>query len=445
VAPETRYTTSSGDLSIAYQVAGDGPPDIMVVPGFISHADYQWEIGPYRGLLETLSSVGRMAVFDKRGIGLSDRNLGLGTIEDRMDDIRAVMDAVAMDRAHVVSVSEGGPLAVLFAATYPERVQSLTLWASFSRILHADDYPWGATEESAEAFVEAVSAVWGTGMGTRFMVKGLPTDDESVAVMARLERAAATPNGVRAILTNNNTFDVREVLPTVSAPALVINRTDDPLIPVEGGAYLAEHIPGATFLELPGDWHVNADADAEVECFDAIVEFITGDRPAHVAEVDRVLATVLFTDICDSTARAAELGDHRWKELLARHDTLAAQEVQRHRGTLVKTTGDGLLATFDGPARAVRCAQAVRNRVGSLGIDIRAGVHTGEIERQGDDVAGIGVHIGARVAGLAGPEEVLASQTVKDLVLGSGLEFEPRGIHQLKGVPGDWQLYAVAG
>ena len=324
--PETRYTTSSGDISIAYQVVGEGPPDVVVVPGFISHADYQWEIGAYRGLLVELARVGRMAVFDKRGIGLSERTLGLGTVEDRMDDIRAVMDAAGMERAHVVGVSEGGPLGIVFSATYPERVESLTIWASWARVRWAPDYPEGIPDRRADHFVDLVAEGWGSGHGMDLMVKNVPTDEGTRELVARMERSAATPTGVRKILGSNLAIDVRDVLPTVSVPTLVINRTDDPLVPIEIGRHIAEGIPGARFLELPGDWHVNADSSEETDCYDAIVEFITGTRPVHEQEVDRVLATVLFTDICESTARAAELGDRVWREIL--ESTIASPSIR---------------------------------------------------------------------------------------------------------------------
>jgi pimeloyl-ACP methyl ester carboxylesterase len=440
VSRETLYA-DSGELSIAYQVLGEGPPDVIFIPGFISHADLQWENPLFRRFQERVGAFSRLVVFDKRGTGLSERTLGSGSIEDRMDDVRAVADAADVERATVIGISEGGPMALVYAATYPERVRSLVIWGASARIRRDDDYPIGVDEELLAGFPAAIRRLWGSGRALPMFLNRIDDAVDQEAI-ARYERAAATPRQVEQILTHNIEIDVRGALPSIQVPTLVVHRTGDPLIPIAHGRYIAEQVESATFREFAGDWHLNGTGTPEDEVFDAIEEFVTGETGVR-HEVDRVLATVLFTDICDSTARAATLGDSQWRTLLERHDAATAEEVGRHRGQLVKTTGDGALASFEGPARAVRCAQAIQRRMDGIGVAVRAGVHTGEIERRGDDVAGISVHIGARVAALAGPGEVLASQTVKDLVLGSDLHFEARGAHELKGVPGEWQLYAV--
>ena len=440
--PETRYARS-GDLSIAHQVFGSGPVDLVFVFGFISHVELAWENPWLRGMLERLGSIARVIWFDKRGIGLSDRSLGLGTPEDRMDDIRAVMDAAGSERAVVMGLSEGGPLAMLFAGTYPERVHSLVLWATFARILDAEDYPPGVPESVFGQFVAQLEAAWGTGDALPFFAPNLHEDPAMKRLSARYERNAATPRVAAEVMQANAQMDSRAALPALTMPTLLVHRTGDPLVAVAHGRWLAEHLPNARYVELPGDFHTNGAVGGDDDVLDAVEEFVTGTKPVRLDPVDRVLATVLFTDIVDSTVRAAEIGDHRWRELLDRHDRLSEQEIARHGGHLVKTTGDGLLATFDGPARGVRCAQAIEQQVAPLGIQVRAGLHTGEIERRGADVSGLGVHIGARISGLAAAGEVLVSRTVKDLVVGSGLAFEDRGQHQLKGVPDEWQVYAV--
>jgi class 3 adenylate cyclase len=442
--PEIKYA-QSGELSIAYQTFGEGDLELVFVPGFISHADLAWEEGTLlRGIYDRLATFARVTTFDKRGTGLSERSLGFGTAEDRMDDIRAVMDAAGIERAALAGISEGGPLTTLFAATYPERASALVLWDTFARVLKAPDYPIGFNPPEVEFTIKLLVERWGTGDGLPLLVAGLADDPEGKAFSARYERAAATPSAVRQIMERNCEIDVRTALAAVSAPTLVIHRTGDPPVPVAMGKYLAEHIPGARFAELPGDWHVNAAPGAEDDALDEIEEFLTGRRHEPVTPVDRVLKTVLFTDIVDSTARAASEGDRRWHELLDAHDSTIRRELGRFRGEEVNTTGDGFLAAFDGPGRAINCAQAIADAARGVGVEVRAGLHTGECELRGDDLAGIAVHIGARVASLAGPGEVLVTSTVRDLVAGSGIEFDDRGRHELKGVPGEWQVLAVA-
>lgn len=444
-APETQYA-QSGDLSIAYQVFGEGELDLVFVPGFISNADLSWE-SPLLGgeFFPRFASFARVITFDKRGTGLSERTLGFGSAQDRMDDIRAVMDAAGCERAALVGISEGGPLTILFAATYPERVSALVPWGTFARLQRAPDYPYGVDPELVEPFIEGVAARWNTGKALRFFISNMPTDPETSASIARYERTAATPTMVREILRRNCEIDVRSALPAVNAPTLVVHRRDDNVVPFECGKYVADHIEGARFLELPGAWHLNGSPGGETDALDAIEEFLTGRRHEDPVEIDRVLKTVVFTDIVGSTERAAELGDRRWRQLLDAHDAMIRSQLGRYRGQEVNTTGDGFLAAFDGPGRAINCAQAIASRSHDLGLEIRAGLHSGEVERRGDDLSGIAVHIGARVAALAEPGEVLVTGTVRDLVNGSDIHFVDRGCHPLKGVPGEWQVLAVRG
>jgi class 3 adenylate cyclase len=438
-SPETRYA-KSGDVHIAYQVSGEGPIDLVLVPGFVSHVELAREMQFTRSY--EAESFARLIRFDKRGTGLSDRSVGVATLEQRMDDVRAVMDAVGIERAALWGISEGGPMCILFAATYPERTSALVLQASFACRMQTPDQPYGLHPDAAEGLVAAFEAQWGTGSVLGSFFPSMMNDPVVREQFARYERNAASPSALVDILRMVGATDVRAVLPTISVPTLVIHSAGDLMVPVEHGRYLAEHIPGARYVELPGADHVSIQAD-EAGAMDDIEEFLTGHRPAHGS--DRVLATVLFTDICGSTERASALGDRAWRRLLDEHDSLSSHEVDRHRGRLIKTTGDGLLATFDGPARAVQCAVAIRDRLRPLGVSIRAGVHTGEVEVRGEDVGGIAVHIGSRVAALADPDEVMVSRTVTDLVAGSGLTFVDRGTHSLKGVPHDWQLFALAG
>jgi class 3 adenylate cyclase len=436
---ETRYA-KSGDLSIAYQVAGRGR-DVVFVAGSVSHVELGWEGPPVGPLQRRLSGLGRMITFDKRGVGLSDRTAELPTLEQRMDDVRAVMDAADCERAAVVGMSEGGPMALLFAATYPERVSALVLWATFARLAWAPDYPDGVDLQEAEAFMDQIEESWGHGRVVPLIaMQDAPDDEATRRAFARFERNSATPAMAAAANRFSLYIDARPALGAISAPTLVVHRTGDPLINVVHGRYLAEHIRGARFSEYPGDFHESALGKDE-EILDEIEEFLTGTR--REPEIDRVLKTIMFTDIVGSTERAVSMGDRRWHELLDAHDSAVREELERFHGDEVKTIGDGFLAAFDGPARAIRCAQAITDKAEDLGLALRAGLHTGECEARGDDLAGIAVHIGARVGNLAGPGEVLVTSTVRDLVTGSGVEFHDRGRHKLKGIPGEWRLLAV--
>ena len=439
--PETRYA-KSGDVNIAYQVVGDGPFDLIHVPMFVSNLELQWEDPAERRYYERLASFCRLIMFDKRGTGLSDR-VAVATLEERMDDLRAVMDAAGSQRAAVFGSSEGGALSILFTATYPERVSALVLYGAYPRMAWAPDYPDGIPEEIHALTVQHFEENWGRGQEGGIPVWALAPDraDDPAWRKAhgRWERLSASPGAAVAAYQMIREIDVRHLLSAIRVPTLVLYRMAD-LAHAAGSRYLGAHIPGAKVVEVPGNtyWPYLGDQDA---ILDEIEEFLTGVRP--VPEPDRALATVLFTDIVSSTERAATLGDDAWTRTLDRHDAQVAREVERHRGRRINTTGDGMLATFDGPARAVRCAQAICGAVRSLGIEVRAGLHTGEIELRGADIGGIAVHIGQRVSALAGPGEVLVSSTVKDLVAGSGITFADRGSHVLKGVPDEWRVFAV--
>ncbi|HEY1237480.1 MAG TPA: adenylate/guanylate cyclase domain-containing protein [Solirubrobacterales bacterium] len=437
---ETRYA-KSGDLSIAYQAVGSGR-DVVFVAGSVSHVELGWEDPPQAPVHRRLSRFGRLITFDKRGVGLSDRTAELPTLEQRMDDLRAVMDAADCERAAVVGMSEGGPTALLFAALYPERVSALVLWATFARLAWAPDYRQGIDVEEAEEFMDQIEESWGHGrVGPLLSTQDAPENEATRRRAARFERSSATPAMAAAANRFSLYIDARHALSSISAPTLVIHRTGDPLINVVHGRYLAEHIRGARFSEFPGDFHESAMGKDE-EVLDEIEEFLTGTRQEH--EIDRVLKTIMFTDIVGSTERAVSMGDHRWHDLLDAHDSAVRGQLERFHGQEVKTIGDGFLAAFDGPARAIRCAQAITGEAEDMGLEVRAGLHTGECEARGDDLAGIAVHIGARVGNLAGPNEVIVTSTVRDLVTGSGLEFHDRGMHELKGIPGEWQVLAVA-
>jgi len=437
--PETKYT-HNGDVTIAYQVVGNGPFDLVLVPGFVSHLEQGWEEPAYARFLQRLASFSRLLLFDKRGTGLSDRVAGIPTLEQRMDDVRAVMDSVGCQRAALLGVSEGGSMTALFAATYPERTSALILYSSIVKAAWAPDYPWGAKPGEAEIANEKWRNEWGSPLGLEMFAPSVANDERFRQWWAKFLRLGASPSAVIANRRMNMEIDIRGILPTIHVPTLVLHRSGDQSIYIEEGRYLAEHIPDAKFVELRGDdhfWWVG-DSDSIVN---EIQEFLTGERQA--IEPDRVLATVLFTDIVDSTKRAAEMGDRRWRDLLDSHNALMHKEVTRFRGRAIKSTGDGLLATFDGPARAIHCAFAISTEVRRLGVEIRAGLHTGEIELIGDDVGGIAVHIAARVLAKADANEVWASRTVKDLVVGSGFQFSERGIYNLKGIPGEWRLFTV--
>ena len=438
--PETRYARL-GDLHLAYQVLGEGPPDILLLDQWFGNVEEQWDVPPMATFRERLASFGRLIMFDKRGTGLSDPipTSALPTLEAFMADIPAVLDEVGSASAAVIANIGGGILAIPFAAAHPERVSSLILVDCFARFQEADDFPIGAPEEAvAPALAEAERN--GQGVMLDLFAPSVSGDERLRRAWSRYERHAATPGSTVAIVRLIYQSDVRDVLPAIRVPTLVIHRADALGFAADHGRYLAEHIEGSTYVELPGAdnliWAGNQEAIVA-----EIAAFVTGVRPAP--EPNRVLATVLFTDIVGSTKLAAELGDARWREVLGEHDDLTRRQIDRFGGRAVKSVGDGVLATFDGPAKAVRCTAAIRDDVAQLGINIRAGLHTGEIEVQPDDVTGLAVHIGARIAALAGPREILVSSTVRDLVVGSGLEFDERGEHELKGVPGTWRVCSV--
>lgn len=438
--PRTRYA-KSGDINIAYQVMGDGPLDLIVVPGWMSNLDMQWQMIGYDDWVSRLTSFCRLIVFDKRGSGLSDRDVGDSTLEERMDDLRAVLDAVGSERAAVLGFSEGGSLAMLFAASCPERVHALVLFGSFACAREAPDFPEGRLiAASIDEMVRIAEREWGEGKTVDYIAPSVAHVPAAVEFTQRFERAAFSPRAARATARWIAEIDARDVACSLHVPTLVLHRAGDHLIPAVSGRWLGAHIPGARYVELPGDYHAPWSGDVRL-VGDEIEEFLTGSR-GH-SEIDRVLATVLFTDIVGSTEHAAEIGDRDWQQLLQRHHEIVREELRRHRGVEQNTTGDGFFATFDGPARAVRCAQRICEAVRGVGLAVRAGVHTGECERAGDDLAGIAVHISARVMAHAEPGEVLVSSTVKDLVAGSGLVFADRGVHVLKGVPGEWKLYAA--
>ena len=439
--PKTEYARS-GDVHIAYQVVGQGPLDLVYVPGWVSHVEQAWEEPALARFLRRLSSFSRLIVFDKRGTGLSDRvpDDKLPTLEERMDDLRAVMDAAGSERAAVFGVSEGGNLCALFAATYPERTTSLVMFGCFAKRIWSPDYPWAPTPEQRQHEYELVEREWVNLLDLARYVPCKIGDQAFARHLTAYMRSAASPGAAVALLRMNTQIDIRLVLPTIRVPTLVIHRTGDRDAHVEEGRWLAARIPGARFVELPGDDHLPWVGDQDA-ILDEIQEFLTGIRQSP--ELDRALATVLFTDIVGSTELAARLGDRAWQALLEQHHALVRRELDRFRGREVDTAGDGFFATFDGPARASRCACSIRDAVRQLGIEVRAGVHTGEVELTGEKIGGIAVHIGARVAATARASEVLVSSTVKDLVAGSGIGFTDRGIHELKGIPGEWHLFAA--
>ena len=439
MTPETRYANSGG-VSIAYQVLGEGALDLVVVPGWVSNLETTWEDPDRETFYRRLAGFSRLILFDKRGTGLSDRVTDLPSLEVRMDDVRAVLDAVGSQRAALFGWSEGGPMCALFAATYPQRTSALIMHGSYPRMMVAPDYEFGRTQEQLEAFLAEIERDWGGPVGIEARAPSRLHDELFRQRWARYLRMSASPTAAAALLRMNSEIDIRDVLPSIRVPTLILHSVNDRTLPVQASRYMAEHIPGAKFIELQGIDHIPYLSDTE-NITDAIEEFLTGMR--HHDVDDRVLATVMFTDIVGATETAARLGDKRWRELLMRHHDTVRGELQHFRGREIDTAGDGFFAAFDGPARAVRCACAAGDAVRPLGIELRAGVHTGDCEVMGDKYGGIAVHIGARIAACAAAGEVLVSRTVKDLVAGSGLVFDDRGARPLKGVPGDWPLFAV--
>lgn len=437
----TKYARS-GSVNIAYQVVGEGSIDLVYVMGWVSNLDYFWEEPSYARFLNRLASFSRVILFDKRGTGLSDRvqESDMPTLEQRMDDVRAVMDAVGSERAALFGVSEGGPMCALFAATYPHRTSALVMYGSYAKRIWAPDYPWAPTPQERQKFYDAIQDGWGGVVDLATLAPSVANDERFRQWFASYLRLSASPGAALALARMNTEVDIRHVLPTIRVPTLIIHRAGDLDIDVGGSRYMSKRIPNAKYIELSGVDHLPWVGDQDA-ILGEVEEFLTGVR--QIPGQDRVLATVLFTDIVGSTERAAALGDGRWKELLGRFFATVRKELGRFRGREIDTTGDGVLAIFDGPARAVQCACSVINAVRSLGIEIRAGLHTGEVEMMGTNIGGIAVHIGARVASRAGAGEVLVSSTVKDLVAGSGIEFEDRGMQTLKGISQEWHLFEV--
>jgi len=430
-------------VHIAYQVFGEGDIDLVLVNGFVTHVELIWEAEPSARFLEALGTFARVITFDRRGSGLSDPVPEAPTLEERMDDVRAVMDAAGSERAALFGISEGVPMSILFAATYPDRVQALVCSGGLARSTWDVDYPFATPVEALlESGFELVIPYWGQGAAIEVAAPSQADNPAARAFFARLERASASPGMLASLAQMFIDIDVRDVVPSVHVPTLVLHRRYDRLVNVRHGRWLAEHLPNARLVELPGGDHAPWFEGVE-ETLDEVKEFLTGAR--YAPEPDRILATVLFTDIVDSTDTAAQLGDQRWREVLESHRRGVRDALGRHGGREVKSLGDGFLLSFDGPARGIRCARAILDSSEELGIRVRAGLHTGECEVMGDDLGGIAVHIAARVSALAEPSEVLVSRTVKDLVAGSGIEFADRGVHQLKGVPDTWDLYAASG
>ncbi|MEH2497277.1 class 3 adenylate cyclase [Bradyrhizobium sp. AZCC 1678] len=434
MVPKTQYA-KSGDVRIAYQVVGEGPFDLVFVPGFISNLDVAWE-EPYRARVWTrLAAFARLIMFDKRGTGLSDRTVGAPTLEERMDDVRAVMDAVGSQQAALFGISEGGAMSVLFAATYPERTRALVLYGTYGHFSS-----WVVPPDRLEAALDRMEKNWGTGESLRLFAPSVASDETFKLSWARFERLGASPSAVVALMRMNSEIDVRPILPSIRVPTFIIHRQADVRVNVEAGRFMARQIPNAKYLELPGSDHMLWTGETE-RILDEVEEFLTGSRSA--IESDRVLATVLFTDIVNSTKRAETIGDRAWHDVLDRHNALVRREISRHRGHEVRTMGDGFLATFDGPARSIRCALAINEGVEALGLQVRAGLHTGEVEMADDDLSGIAVHIASRVATMAKPGQVLVSNTVRDLVAGSNIRFHDEGSHSLKGLTESVRLFAA--
>ena len=439
--PRTKYA-KSGNVRIAYQVFGDGALDLVYVPGWISHVEHAWEEPGYARFLARLATFARVITFDKRGTGLSDHDSGLPTLEERMDDVRAVMDAVGSERAAILGTSEGGNMSALFAATYPERTVALVLFGIFAKRIWSADYPWAPKPAERERWFELIETEWGGTVDLSTLAPSRAGDEAFAEWWGAYLRLGASPGAALALGRSNTEIDIREVLTAIRVPTLVLHRRGDHDVKIEEARYIAARVPNAKLVELEGEDHLIFAGDVEA-IIDEIEEFLTGARGS--LEPQRVLATILFTDIVGSTSQAAKLGDRRWHDLLNLHDRTVRQELVRFRGREINTTGDGFVAAFDGPARAIRSALAIAAAVRQFGIDVRAGIHTGECEVSGTSLAGIALHIGARVAAIAGPGEVLVSHTVKDLVAGSGIVFANRGSHPLRGIPGEWTIFAATG
>jgi pimeloyl-ACP methyl ester carboxylesterase len=436
---------SSGEFHIAYQVVGNGPIDLVLVPGWISHLEVAWEQPRLARFYRRLASFSRLILLDKRGTGMSDRvsPTSLPTLEDRMEDLHAILDGVGSRRAVLFGISEGGPLCMLFAATYPQRTEALVIFGSWARAFRAPDYDWGFDPIGFEDLLTALEPHWGQGAAVNVVAPSLASDEQFCAWWGHYERMSVSPGAAVGLLRMAFDGDVRHVLPVISVPTLVLHRARDAFVDVRHGRYIAEHIPGARYVELEGEDHLPlaGDTDAVDKEIKRFLSGLTG--VTWGSNLDRVLATVLITDIVGSTVRAASIGDQMWKEIIAVHNDHIRKELARYRGKEIRTSGDGFLATFDAPGRAICCARAICQSAHSLELEIRAGLHTGEIDLMENDLAGIAVHIGARVAALAGPSEVLVTDTVKNLVVGSGIEFIDRGSHVLRGVPGKRHLYSA--
>jgi pimeloyl-ACP methyl ester carboxylesterase len=431
----TRYA-KNGDINVAYQVFGEGNVDLVMVPGFISHIENYWDEPNLARWLRKVGSFARVILFDKQGTGLSDRSSEAPGMDERMDDVSAVMDAEGIEQAAIFGISEGGSLATLFAASHPERSQALILYGAFAQFKS-----WFPTQEALEDLFQYIDTAWGSGESIPMFAPTMADDPAFKEWWGKFERLGASPGAAKKIMQLNSQIDITDILPSVNVPTLVIHRKDDANVNVEGGRILAERISNAKYVELPGVDHLPMVGENPDRIIDEMAQFLTGEWGP--VETECVLATVLFTDIADSTKRAADLGDQRWRDLLENHHNRVRGELGHFRGKEIDTAGDGFFATFDGPARGIRCACAIRDSVSSLGINLRAGLHTGECELMGDKVSGLAVHIGARVMEKSDPGEVFVSSTVKDLVAGSGLQFNDRGKHTLKGIPGEWRLFLV--
>ena len=437
--PDTIYTRS-GSVNIAYQVFGDGPRDLLLVPGWVSNIDVFWEEPTVVRFFEGLAEFSRVLLFDKRGTGLSDRVSGIPTLEDRMDDVRAVMNAADSKEATLFGYSEGGPMCALFAATYPERTHALVLMGSYARRQSAPDYKYGLSDENSEQLLKAIELEWGSPLDIEQRIPSLAANPRFKSWWAKFMRAGASPASAAALMRMNFQIDVRPILQSIRIPTLILHAKHDRVVDIGAGRYLAQNIPNARLVEIDANDHVPF-GDSMVQILDETQQFVTGRSDIHGD--DRVVSTIMFTDIVDSTRVAAEMGDSTWRDSLDAHHMMVRRQLAIHRGTEIKTTGDGFHATFDGPARAIRCGQAICQSVEVLGLRVRVGIHTGECVRLGDELEGIAVHIAARIGALAEAGQVLVSQTVRDLVAGSGIQFDNRGVHQLKGVDGEWVVCAV--